>query len=328
MKTAARGTQAAAGPPGPGSGVPLADHVRHEAVLYSAPAELAQRLLPRVGGALDTGAPVVAVLDPDHRTALRAALGTAADAVEFVDPATMHSVPAFTVAVRIARTSRRIAQAGGHALVIDQHVEGLPGCGPQHWARLDIALNVAIAGLPITVLCPYPTDAPDLLRVRATHPVLTGSGGSGPSPDYRPPRDAVIDYPPPPPPDLGPATAELWFGASELAALRRLVGDVATTAGLTDDNAADLVLAVNELTSNSIEHGPGSGMLRLWQAPGAVVAEVTDRGGGLDVPFPGLALPPPEGARGRGLWLASELCTVLEVWGDETSTVIRLHMDR
>jgi hypothetical protein len=35
--------------------------------------------------------------------------------------------------------------------------------------------------------------------------------------------------------------------------------------------------------------------------------------------------PPPDGARGRGLWLASELCDVLEMWSDDGGTVIRLH---
>jgi hypothetical protein len=53
---------------------------------------------------------------------------------------------------------------------------------------------------------------------------------------------------------------------------------------------------------------------------------VSDRGGPLDVPFPGLTLPPPAGARGRGLWLASELSDVLQVWSDDGSTVIRVHL--
>jgi hypothetical protein len=37
--------------------------------------------------------------------------------------------------------------------------------------------------------------------------------------------------------------------------------------------------------------------------------------------------PSATGARGRGLWLASELCDVMQVWSDAGATVIRLRME-
>ncbi|WP_297649384.1 ATP-binding protein [Pseudonocardia sp.] len=331
--TAVPGTPAGTGPPGAPEPARPADPARHEAMLHTSPADLAAQLTPRVQAALGAGNVVVAVLAKEHEAALRESLGAAADGVEFGDPEQVHRVPAFTVAVRFARACRRSGRADG-ALVIGQHLPGLPGRGPEHWARLDIALNVAIAGLPITVLCPYAADDPDLRRARTTHPVLTAAEGSAVSAEYRPPQDSLIDYPPPPAPGLGTPVSELSFGAAELVALRHLVGEVAAAAGLAPDRAADLVLAVNELASNSVEHGPGSGVLRIWTDPEeeagtALVAEVADHGGGLmDMPFPGLALPPPDGTRGRGLWLASELCDVLQVWSDADATVVRVHVSR
>lgn len=294
---------------------------RHEAVLHSSPTELARLLAPRIRETADAGHPVVAVLADEPAAALRTELGDVVTGVEFADPARIHAVPAFTAAIRLTRAGRRT----GRAMVIGQYIPDLPGCDARHWARFDIALNVAIAALPITVLCPYAADDPGLPRACTTHPLITDASGSAVSEHYRPPHEAVIDYPPPPPSDLGPPIAELAFGAGDLVAVRRLVDRVA--AGLEPDRVADLVLAVNELASNTIEHGPGSGRLRLW-AGDPLVAEVSDGGGSLDLPFPGLALPPSDGTRGRGLWLASELCDVLQVWSDDGGTSIRVHLDR
>jgi anti-sigma regulatory factor (Ser/Thr protein kinase) len=300
---------------------------RHEAVFYDSPDDLAARLADRLAPALHAGEPVVAALDDDHRSALVGALGQG-DGIEFVDPARVHAVPAFTVAVRWARLGRHAPTPGTRTTVIGQQLDDLPGCGPEHWARLDIALNVAIAGLPITVLCPYPTCGPDVTRVRATHPVLVTAAGTGPSASYRRPHEAVVEYPPPPPPDLGTPTDELVFaGPADLPRLRRAVGAVAADAGLDAERVADVVLAVNEIATNTAEHGPGEGRVRLWISEPALVAEIADRGR-MDVPFPGMSAPPPSGVRGRGLWLASELSDVLQVWSDESGTVVRVHADR
>ncbi|MCO1655230.1 ATP-binding protein [Pseudonocardia humida] len=299
----------------------------HEAVAFDGPVDLATRIAPRITAATVLGDPVLAVLAHEERGALRAVLGDTADHVRFLDPADVHTVPPFTVAVGWARTNRWITEPGGRALVVGQHLEELPGCGPEYWARLDIALDVATADLPVTVLCPFPTAAPQTL-VHATHPhVGTDEGVTG-GLGYRPPHEAVIDFPPPPPPDLGRPVAHRPFDLDTLAEVRGTVTTVACASGLAPEDVADLVLAVNELASNSIEHGPGAGVLRMWDLDGDVVAEVFD-GGHVHMPFPGLTLPPPEGERGRGLWLASELCDVLQVWSEPgDGTTMRLTMNR
>jgi anti-sigma regulatory factor (Ser/Thr protein kinase) len=298
----------------------------HEAVAYSTPVDLAARLAPRIAAATDAGDPVLAVLADDARGALHAVLGNAADAVRFLEPAAVHARPAFTVAAQWSRTHRWITEPGGRALVVGQRLEALPGCGPNYWGRLDVALDVATAELPVTVLCPFPAEASQDL-VRATHPHVGAHPGTG----YRPPHEAVLAFPPPPPPDLGRPAAHRPFDLATLAEVRGTVTTVAAAAGLDPEDAADLVLAVNELASNSIEHGPGAGVLRMWDRSfdgSAVVAEIFD-GGHMDVPFPGLTLPPPEGERGRGLWLAAELCDVLQVWSEPgAGTTIRVSMDR
>jgi anti-sigma regulatory factor (Ser/Thr protein kinase) len=320
--TGAAGDPVAAPPERPGG-------AWHEAVAFRGPIDLAARLAPQVSAHTALGDPVLAVLAAEERTALRAVLGGAADAVRFLDPADVHSAPAFTVAGRWARTNRRISRPGGRALVVGQHLEELPGCDPGYWARLDIALDVATAQLPVTVLCPFPEHAAQDV-VRATHPHVGTPEGLRPGTGYRPPHEAVVDFPPPPPPDLGRPAAQRPFDLATLAELRGTVTTAAAAAGLDEDAVDDLVLAVNELASNSIEHGPGAGVLRMWTDERGVTAEVFD-GGHMDVLFPGLTLPPPEGERGRGLWLAAELCDVLQVWSRELGadgTIIRVRMAR
>ncbi|GAA2542817.1 ATP-binding protein [Pseudonocardia hydrocarbonoxydans] len=292
--------------------------VDHLAVPFASPDELAARLEPALRAALAAGDRVLAVLADAERDAVTARLGAAAADVEFADPLRVHAVPAFTVAVRWARLAHDAP--AGRVLVVGQHLE-LPDRDAEHWPRLDLAIDVAIAGLPITVLCACPADDPATGR---THPRVLTADGPQPGPGYRPPPEAVVEYPPPPPPDLGPADVDLAFGLADLSAVRRRVAAAAASAGLSGDPADDLVLAVNELVSNSVEHGPGEGRLRMWAGRGAITAEVADRGR-MDVPFPGLVRPPPTGVRGRGLWLASELTDVLQVWSDDTGTVIRAH---
>jgi anti-sigma regulatory factor (Ser/Thr protein kinase) len=150
---------------------------------------------------------------------------------------------------------------------------------------------------------------------------VLSAAGPVPNAAYRPPEEAVLDHPQPPPPDLGRPVSELHFRAADLGGLRHLVAGTAAAGGLGPDRVADVVLAVNEIASNSVEHGPGSGRLRLWTGDG-LVAEVADAGR-MRQPFPGMVLPPPAGARGRGLWLASELSDVLQVWTDD-GTVVRM----
>jgi len=297
---------------------PMGPH--HEAIAYCSPGQLVARIASQVGAAVVAGDVVTAVLADDAGEELRAALGSEAGSVDFQDPREVHRVPGFTTAVRWARTSKRIVAPDRRGLIVGQQLTDLPGCDDTYWRRLCIGLDVALAGLPLTVLCPYLDEAPHQDRARQTHRLLDAAGQE-PNAAYRSPEEAVLDYPQPPPPDLGTPVSELHFRAPDLGGLRHLVAGIAAAGGLGPDRVADAVLAVNELASNSVEHGPGSGRLRLWTGDG-LVAEVADAGR-MSQPFPGMVLPPPAGARGRGLWLASELSDVLQVWTGD-GTVIRL----
>ena len=69
------------------------------------------------------------------------------------------------------------------------------------------------------------------------------------------------------------------FDSGNLYALRAAVQAHAGQAGLSEDRASEVVLAVHELAANAIAHGAGHGRLRLWDLAGALSCEIADGGG-------------------------------------------------
>jgi anti-sigma regulatory factor (Ser/Thr protein kinase) len=210
----------------------------------------------------------------------------------------------------------------GEPIWAGRSADEYPAC-VQHEALI----NTAFHGADATILCPYDTSAltPDVLfDAERTHPVLVAEGRREPSTRYDDPARIVTDYnlPLPTPPRSAVA---YWFDMHSLPATRRLVTDYATTAGLCEDRVDDLVLAVNELTTNSIEHANGGGELLVWQEGDAVVCEVRDRGVLRD-PMVGRLKPPPNSRGGYGVVMVNLLCDLVRVHSDETGTAIRVHV--
>jgi len=58
--------------------------------------------------------------------------------------------------------------------------------------------------------------------------------------------------------------------------MRTEVLALASQAGLSDDRAGDVVLAVHELAANVVCHGGGKGRLRVWHLAGALYCQVDD----------------------------------------------------
>jgi anti-sigma regulatory factor (Ser/Thr protein kinase) len=52
----------------------------------------------------------------------------------------------------------------------------------------------------------------------------------------------------------------------------------AARAGLSEDRASDVVLAVHELAAHAVSHGAGHGRLRMWKLPASLTCEVVDGG--------------------------------------------------
>jgi len=117
----------------------------------------------------------------------------------------------------------------------------------------------------------------------------------------------------------------LAFTVAELAGLRALVRERAAIAGVDPGRAADLVLAVNELASNSIRHADGGGELRIWTTADRLVCEVKDSGHIQDARV-GRIRPDAAAGGSLGLWLVKELCDGVQVRSSSAGTIIRVYM--
>jgi anti-sigma regulatory factor (Ser/Thr protein kinase) len=84
------------------------------------------------------------------------------------------------------------------------------------------------------------------------------------------------------------------FDASTLHLLRERVAACVSAAGMPEDRAMDVILAVHELAANTVRHGAGAGRLLMRVAAGVLRCQVSDAGPGAG-PWPL--------RQGHGLWI-------------------------
>jgi anti-sigma regulatory factor (Ser/Thr protein kinase) len=109
--------------------------------------------------------------------------------------------------------------------------------------------------------------------------------------------------------------------------MRAFVGEQARDAGIEDIRRDDLLLAVNELATNSVRHGGGRGVLRAWSEVDTIVCEVRDSGR-ISEPLTGRVRPPAGRLNGYGLWLVNQVCDLVQVRVGDTGTVVRMRVRR
>ena len=198
----------------------------------------------------------------------------------------------------------------------------------QEATRHEAMLNIAFRRTAVDILCPYDVTrlAPQVIDdAWRTHPGMYDAARHRHSAHYADPAQIYADGEPlPDPPGDVPVVA---VDGDDVAGLRRCVLEFALASGLAPRRCHDLVLAVNEITTNTIVHTPGSGTLRLWSTPDSVVCQIRDTGFIAD-PLAGRR-PPSDGAdHGRGLWMANELCDLVQLRSSAAGTTIRLQVDR
>ena len=296
---------------------------RHEAVFYAGPEAFLDRVAPFVEEGVAAGEPVMVALEAPKLRALSERLGGAAERVELVDMGDVGHNPACI----IPAWRDFVAGRSGPLRGVGEPI--WPGRSPAELVECqchEALLNHAFADTDgFHLVCPY--DAAHLDRdvieeAERSHPWV----GAAESARYR-----GADGPPPqlcaPLPTRArrarPSTASR--GRRSTASARSSPSTRARPASA-PERAGDLVLATHEVATNSIRHGGGEGTLRVWHDDGMVICEVRDRGR-IDQPLAGRARPAlGHGQGGWGLWLANQLCDLVQLRTLPDGNVVRLHL--
>jgi anti-sigma regulatory factor (Ser/Thr protein kinase) len=302
----------------------------HEALLYAGDEGFVAGNLCFIRAALEAEEPILVMVGARKIDLLREALDGDGDAVQFADMGQVGSNPARIIPAWSEFAGENAAPG-----------RSLWGIGEPIWAgrspaelvecqRHESLLNLAFADAPaFRLLCPYDVDAlePDVIEeAHCSHPVIVEDTGQRTSTSYRgielsaAPFDAPLPDPPRTP-------DETEFDAGTLDRMRRFVTRLATKAGLTEARMHDLVLAVNEVATNSVRHAGGYGTVRFWENGKSVLCEVRD-GGSFDIPLAGRQRPGDTQVGGHGLWLVNHLCDLAQIRSVPSGTIVRLHMRR
>lgn len=304
----------------------------HPALFYGDEREYLAGTVPFVRAGLEAGDPVAVAVPGENLDLIRDGLGADADAVRLLDMREAgrnpgRIIPGVLRAFADAQPPGRRVRIIGEPIWAGRTEAEYPAC-----AQHEALINAAFQGRTVSILCPYDTRrlAPHVIAdAYATHPTVVHAG-VGPLRDsgsYAP-EDVVARYnaPLPPAPD-GPQVSFFPFDTESLPQARYMATDVAGRFGLDGTRLQDVAIATAELTTNSVVHGGGEGVLRAWAEGEFVVCEVRDKGRITDA-LAGRRPAPPEQRGGRGLLVVNLVADLVRVHTGDEGTTVRFYVRR
>jgi anti-sigma regulatory factor (Ser/Thr protein kinase) len=306
-----------------------AEAFTHPALLYRDDDEYLAGTVPFIREGLAAAEPVAVAVPAGNLALIRDALGADAERILLRDMMVAgrnpgRIIPTVLLAFANAHPGRRVRLIG-EPIWAGRSATEYPAC-----AQHEALINAAFTGRPATILCPYNTRLLDPAWIEdayKTHPIMIDAEGGFDSVHYDEPAvvAAAFNLPlPDPPPHATTVTVDVFA----LPAVRRTVAEHAHRAGLPPQRTTDLVLAVNELTTNTVRHGGGTGKLALWTEDDQLVCQLADNGCLTDPLAGRIPVPPDALGGGRGLLLVNQLCDLVRVHTTSAGTTIRAYLHR
>jgi anti-sigma regulatory factor (Ser/Thr protein kinase) len=299
---------------------------QHEALIYQGDDGFLAGVAPFVRDALAHDERVMVAVIERRARILRSALGEDAERAVFVDMAELgHNpakiIPAWMRFVEEFGASGHPVRGVGEPIWLGRRDEEIAEA-ELHESLLNVAID---PDTPLWLRCPYDAMAlaPSLIKNAArSHPVLVEHAVLRGSPSYQGlTRSEDLfgsDLP------AAPANAEaMTFGPADTSSVRELVRCRAMEAGLSEQRVAGLEIAVNELVTNSVGHGGGQGVFRIWRCHDALVCDITDEGRIEDLLI-GRRAPRADSDGARGVWLVNQLCDLVQIRSTPEGTSARV----
>jgi anti-sigma regulatory factor (Ser/Thr protein kinase) len=298
----------------------------HEAFVYATSQEFLEGTVPFALEGLERDEQVLALLSSEKIDLLRPEIGKNGHQVRFADMATIGPNPARIMPVWIRFIDERVPGRGvrgiGEPIHAARGSAELVEC-QQHESLLNHAFDSTPA---FRMLCPYDVAlGPAILEEAArSHPFVYSTGRVLPSMGWGleggpgRPHEAALPHPP-------GNFEQLAFAMGQLRDVRAFVTHHAAAAGFDAERTADVVLAVNEVATNSLRHGGQRGTLTVWHEGATLICEVQDTGQ-IEDPLAGRRIPTPAAVGGYGLWLVNHLCDLVQVRTGPGGSVVRLHV--
>ncbi len=265
---------------------------------------------------------MVAVIG-EHREWLEKSLDGQAGEVAFVDMGELGRNPARIIP---AWQDFLDAHAGRPVRGIGEPI--WPGRRPEELLECQLheaLLNVAVdPEVPFWLICPYDAEqlASDVVEeAHRSHPVIVEADSYSGSARYggRAHIDSMFSADLSEPVGVPITTTFTADNATRLVAYLRLELYVA---GLPAVKASQLAEATHRLALSSLHRGASEGTIRIWNAPDALVCEVSDETV-VDDLLHGRRLP--LGDDHDGLWQANQLCDLVQMRSTPSGTTVRVH---
>ncbi len=294
---------------------------RHEALIYEDAPQFLDAAVPFLLAAIAASEPALVAVRRPNVELLRDELGPGAEGVGFIAIEDIGRNPA-----RIVPFWRDFlgGPAGRSARGVSEPVwPGRDAAEADECRRNEYLLNLAFPpSAHSSLLCAYDGSAlPDevLVGVPRSHQAVLRDGSREPNGSYlrecncyggklsRHPADAAV-FP---------------YDRARLSALRKRVKRAAEEAGIGPLGAADLVAAASELAANSVAHGGGAGTMYVWRKGERLLIDFEDLGT-IEEPLAGRLRPAADQRGGRGLWLANQLCDLVQIRSGALGTTVRV----